>query len=301
MSVSEIVIYLLVVGAFLAFGWMFTGSHGGGPDSWDKDPGWKRLPWVYRASWGFVTLFEDSFGSMLAEWFPNRARRQAENAVTAAVPLTANRVLATTLVFGASGVFLGVAVGVSVALSNPSVGLPLAVALAALFGLVGWFWPTQDLAHAAEIRQRQITRELPFAIDLVSSAMRSGLEFGAALRYFTSLKTRTPLEEEFSRLLADVTLGKSFADGLKEMASRVRLEAFSSFVGVVSYGMEIGAPIAQSLKMHGADLRRERFNLAERQAAKAPAKMILPLVIFIMPAVFIIVLTPFIMRLKGAF
>jgi len=129
--------------------------------------------------------------------------------------------------------------------------------------------------------------------------MRSGLEFGAAMRYYVSLKTGGPLEEEFGRVLTDATLGRPFAEALNDMATRVRLKAFTAFVGVVSYGMEIGAPIAETLKAHGEDLRRERFNIAERKAARAPAVMIMPLVLFIMPAVFIIVLTPMVMRLKG--
>ena len=68
-------------------------------------------------------------------------------------------------------------------------------------------------------------------------------------------------------------------------------------MSVVSYGMEIGAPIAESLRRHGEDLRKARFNLAERKAARAPAVMILPLVLFVMPSVFIVVLTPMLMRL----
>ena len=131
--------------------------------------------------------------------------------------------------------------------------------------------------------------------------MRSGLEFGAAMRYYISLKAGGPLEEEFGRVLADVSLGRPFIEALGDMACRLKIEAFTSFVSVVSYGMEIGAPIAQTLKMHGSDLRRERFNLAERKAARAPAVMIIPLVLFIMPSVFIIVLTPMVLRLKGAF
>ena len=301
MGMSEIVIYLLVIGAFLAFAWMFTGSHASGDNGFEHEPGWKRLPGVFRMSWGFITLFEDNFGTLFAEWSPKRAKRYSELCVTAALPLTAERVLASSLVFAAFGAFLGAAIGISFAISDAKAGIPITLGLAAICGLIGWFWPSQNLAYAAETRQQKIIRELPFAIDLIGSAMRSGLEFGAAMRYFVSLKTGGPLEEEFNRLLGDVTLGKSFMQGLKDMAERVRVESFSAFVGVVSYGMEIGAPIAQSLKMHGGDLRRERFNLAERKAAKAPAKMILPLVFFIMPSVFIIVLTPLIMRLKGAF
>ena len=91
------------------------------------------------------------------------------------------------------------------------------------------------------------------------------------------------------------------ADPAATLGARVKLEAFTSFVSVVSYGTEIGAPIAQTLKMHGSDLRRERFNLAERKAARAPSVMILPLVLFIMPSVFIIVLTPMIIRFMKTF
>jgi tight adherence protein C len=67
----------------------------------------------------------------------------------------------------------------------------------------------------------------------------------------------------------------------------------------VSYGNEIGASITETLKMQGKDLRRARFALAERTAARAPAVMIIPLVLFIMPAVFIVIITPVVLRYKA--
>lgn len=302
MRTQELLSYLLIVGAFIAAGWLVMSSGGSKENSEDAghEPGWEKLPNVFRFSWGFVAFFEDSIGALLANIMPARANRFSDLAVISALPLTGERVLAASFAFGLCGIFAGAIAGAAVYVAEPAVAAWLAPVLCLAFFAMGWFWPTQNLAHYAELRQERITRELPFAIDLISGAMRSGLDFGAAMRYYVSLKSGGPLEEEFGRVLSDVTLGRPFADALNDMAKRIQLKAFTAFVGVVSYGMEIGAPIAQTLKMHGADLRRERFNLAERKAARVPAVMILPLVVFIMPAVFIIVLTPLIMRLKGA-
>lgn len=299
MQMQEIIVYLFIVGAFLSVGWMFV-SRGEKEESFDREANWSKLPLVFRATWGFVTFFEDSLGAILAEWMPNRAKRFSNLAVASALPLTANRVLAAVFAFGLVGALLGLAAAAALYVAVPSGWTWLSLVVVAGMFAMGWFWPSQSLAHYAEVRQQRLTRELPFAIDLIGGAMRSGLEFGAAMRYYISLKTGGPLEEEFGRVMTDVTLGRPFTDALNDMARRVQLEAFTSFVSVVSYGMEIGTPIAQTLKMHGGDLRRERFNLAERKAARAPAVMIIPLVLFIMPAVFIIVLTPMIMRFKGA-
>ena len=300
MQMQEWIVYLFIVGAFLAVGWMFV-SRDGESETFDREAGWSNLPLVFRATWGFVTIFEDSLGAVLVEWMPKRAERYASLAVTAALPLTAARVLAAACTFGFVGAAVGLAAAAALYVTFPSGWMGASLVLVVVLFVIGWFWPIQNLAHYAEKRQQKLTRELPFAIDLIGGAMRSGLEFGAAMRYYISLKTGGPLEEEFGRVMTDATLGRPFAEALGDMARRVKLEAFTSFVSVVSYGMEIGAPIAQTLKMHGTDLRRERFNLAERKAARAPAVMILPLVLFIMPAVFIIVLTPLIIRRKGAF
>jgi len=301
MELQETLVYLFVAGAVLAVGWLFMSRDGGDGSQYAHEAGWSRLPVVFRATWGFVTFFEDSVGASLEAWMPRRAKKFAELAVVSALPLSAKRMLAASFALGLGGLLLGAVSAASLLIAFPGVWYGFAVAAA--FGLfaIGWFWPGQNLARYAELRQEKLTKELPFAIDLISGAMRSGLEFGAAMRYYVSLKTGGPLEEEFGRVLADVTLGRPFSEALNDMASRVRLKAFSSFVGVVSYGMEIGAPIADTLKTHGVDLRRERFNLAERKAARAPAVMIMPLVLFIMPAVFIILLTPMVMRLKGVF
>ena len=101
-------------------------------------------------------------------------------------------------------------------------------------------------------------------------------------------------------MLQQIELGKTRTEALAEMAHRVQVEAFTAFVGVIAYGTEIGASIVDTLKIHGEDLRRARFHVAERKAARAPSLMILPMVLFIMPAVFIIIITPVIMQMKAS-
>ncbi len=300
MEFQEILVYTLAAGAALAVGWMFV-SRGDGVSDHQYESGWSDMPMVFRATWGIVVLFEDSVGAAFARWMPDRARKLDELSVIASLPLSARRVFSVSFALALVGLVAGAGLACALYFTVLRAWWGVAVGVAVALFFIFWFWPSQNLASYAQQRQDRLTKELPFAIDLIGSAMRSGLEFGAAMRYYVSLKTGGPLEAEFGRVLADATLGRPFPDALNDMSQRVKLKVFASFVGVVSYGMEIGAPIADTLKMHGEDLRRERFSIAERKAARAPLIMIVPLVLFIMPAVFIVLLTPLVSRLIGAF
>ena len=266
----------------------------------DREPGFERLPGVFKFAWGVATACESSVGASLALLFPKGTSRLAETIPPAALPLTPARVYVARLFLGCVVGFSALIAGLLAAAAIPEVAMSAVAAATVCLFAVGWFWPVQNLKAYAERRQDELTRQLPFAIDLISSAMRAGLEFGAAVRYYTGIGLGGPLPEELSRVLNDVSLGKPLAESLKDMDRRVKLEAFTSFVGAVSYGAEVGAPISETLKVHGAELRRARFAVAERKAARAPIVMILPLVLFIMPSVFIVVLTPLIMQFMNS-
>lgn len=162
--------------------------------------------------------------------------------------------------------------------------------------LCGWFYPTMKLAEVAEKRQKALIRSLPFAIDLIGSAMRAGLDFNAAIRYYLSIGMGGPLPVEFGAMLRQSELGKSRVEALQEMAARVQTDSFTSFVDAVAHGIEVGASIVETMRMQGEDMRRERFHLAEKQAARAPSVMIFPTALFLMPAVFIMVGVPVYMQ-----
>jgi len=297
MEFREIIVYLLIVGAALATGWLFCGGEKRLAAPSLLECNLDRLPAVFKATWSAILAFETTIGATLSGLFPNKARRFAELAEIAALPLTPERCFAASALLGGLFAMLGLAAVAALYVAFPSAWFGFAVLVFGGFFAIGWLWAGQNLAHYAAQRQERLTREIPFAIDLISGAMRSGLDFGAAMRYYVNLDLEGPLREEFSRVLADVTLGRPFVGALEDMSARIRVKSFASFVSVVSYGMDVGAPIAETLRLHGEDLRKARFNLAERKAARAPAVMILPLVLFVMPSVFIVVLTPMFMRL----
>lgn len=298
MEFREIVVYLLITGAALAVGWIFCGGEKQSQSSAALlERNYEKLPAVFKALWSAMLAFETSVGAMFSGMFQKKAKRYAELAETAALPLTPERMFAASAFLGGLFLLLGVAIVAALYVAFPSAWVGFGLLIPCGFFAMGWFWAGQDLAHYASRRQEMLTRELPFAIDLIGGAMRAGLDFSAAMRYYTNLDMDGPLREEFSRVLADITLGRPSVGALEDMAGRIRVKSFTSFVSVVAYGMEIGASVSESLRRHGEDLRKARFNLAERKAARAPAVMILPLVLFVMPAVFIVVLTPMFMRL----
>lgn len=255
---------------------------------------WSLLPSLYKRLWGPMTTFEPLFGPLLARMMRERAKLYESLILASNLPLTASRVFTLQALTLFGGIVLG-----AVFFAIPELDRGWAVAATLVFAFIGWTYPAMLLAKYVDWRQTEITRQLPFAIDLIGSAMRAGLEFGAAMRYFESLKMPGPLTEEFGKVLQQIELGKTRVEALGEMARRVQVESFTSFVGVVAYGTEIGASISETLAVHGEELRRARFHLAERKAARAPSLMILPMAVFILPAVFIIVITPVMMKMKG--
>jgi len=142
-------------------------------------------------------------------------------------------------------------------------------------------------------------KALPFAIDLIASAMRSGLDFSAALRYYVSMSNKdSPLTKEFKVVLNQMELGKTRIEALESMASRIEIKEFTSFAGAVIHGTEVGASIVETMCIQGEEMRKARFAIAERKAARAPSLMILPIAIFIMPAFFVIIGAPILIRMQ---
>ena len=174
--------------------------------------------------------------------------------------------------------------------------------LCAAFGgaFLGFYYPSVTVQKAAETRQKTIRRTLPFAIDLITSAMRAGLDFIAAVRYYVTNTDPGALPQEFALVLKEIELGKSRVDALRSMSARVQLDEFKSLVTAVSEGAEMGASIVDTLCIHAEEIRRARFAAAERQAQRAPSLIILPMILFIMPAVFIIIFTPVFLRIMNA-
>lgn len=256
--------------------------------------GLPALPQSLRSVFPLVFLGAEIFGNRLASLWPGKAEKIRKQLLLANLALTPEMVLGGQALLVTGGVLAGLLV---FALSaNVKAALWLALPCA----VCGWLFPTAALESHAETRRRDILRGLPFAIDLIGSAMHAGLDFNAAVRYYVGLGLKTPVAEEFSIMLQESELGKSRIEALQAMAQRVQTPVFTSFVDAVAHGIDVGASLVGTMRMQGEDMRRARFHLAEEKAARAPSIMILPMAVFIMPAVFVMVLVPVILRYRAA-
>ena len=159
---------------------------------------------------------------------------------------------------------------------------------------LGFILPDLWLRSRHQGRQQAILRFLPEVTDLLSVSVRAGLDFFGAVTKVVSAREfqREPLTEELSLVLQEVKLGKRKAEALKAMSKRVNLPEVSSFVRTIVQAERMGTPIAEALGIHSDDVRFERVQRAERAAMKAPIKILIPLIFFIMPCVAIIIGAP---------
>ena len=264
------------------------------PADKNQHPGYNSYPPAYKSLLPLLVWAADNFGETLARQRPERTETIRRQLLMAGYPFTPPLVYAAQIVLCAGGVLAGL---LFFALTAKPAAL---LWLGGLLGFFGWFYPPMQLESDAQKRQAAIIRALPFTIDLIGSAMHAGLDFSAAVRYYTSIGLKDPLSVEFGVMLREAELGKGRLEALQSMAERVQTQTFTVCVDAVAHAIEVGASLVGTIKTQGEDMRKARFALAEQKAARAPSIMILPMALFIMPAVFIIVLVPVIMRFKSS-
>lgn len=149
-----------------------------------------------------------------------------------------------------------------------------------------------------KIRQTSVLADMPFFIDLLSLAMEAGKDFQGSVQHIVekSRGTSSVLAEELSTVLRDISLGSSRTDALRAMSRRLDIPEINSFVNVVVDADATGASISKVLKDQSVQIRLERFVRAEKAGAQASQMIMLPLVGFIVPAVFIIVFAPVLLQ-----
>lgn len=170
---------------------------------------------------------------------------------------------------------------------NLSMGLLLAVA----GGGIGFIAPEIWLSRRIKARRKAILLNIPDALDLLTISVRAGLGFDAALAKVVE-KMSGPLIDEFQRALAELRVGKARKDALRDIVGRTQVPALTSFIGAIIQAETLGVSISKVLQIQSEQLRIERRQRAEEQAAKAPIKMLFPLVGCIFPSIFIVILGP---------
>jgi tight adherence protein C len=169
---------------------------------------------------------------------------------------------------------------------------PILRILMGVIGLMfGYTIPEFWLGGRVKKRQHAILLQIPDTLDLLTISVRAGLGFDAALGKVVE-KMEGPLVDEFRRALAEVRVGKSRREALRDIVPRTEVPPLTNFIGAIIQAEQLGVSISKVLQVQSEQLRIERRQRAEEMAAKAPIKMLFPLVGCIFPSLFIVILGP---------
>jgi tight adherence protein C len=166
--------------------------------------------------------------------------------------------------------------------------------------LVGWLLPDAYLKRKAEERQQEMTKSLPDTLDLLTVSVEAGLGFDQALSKVIE-KSSGSLAEEFSKTIQEIQMGKPRREALKDLGTRTGNEDLVNFTGALVQADKLGINLGNVLRIQAVEMRTKRRQLAEEKAMKAPLKMLFPLIFFVFPALFIVVLGPAMIRVAGYF
>jgi tight adherence protein C len=202
-------------------------------------------------------------------------------------PLTLPQLYA---VWGIAIVALPTAFAVLIVASGNSFRTPQ-ILLTGLMAAMGVYLPNVWLRSKAKKRQHNILKSLPDAIDLLTTSVEAGLGIDAALGQVAE-KVKGPISVEIRRVLRDIAMGSSRRDALRAFAERTQLPDVQQFVNALVQAEQMGVSLGQVIRVQADQMRVKRRQRAEQQAYKAPVKMVFPLVFFIFPAIFVVILGP---------
>jgi tight adherence protein C len=227
---------------------------------------------------------------VLARIAPDRMRERLEVLLReAGLPPRVESLLTTK--------FLAAAVGfASAAALFRSRGQAAALALGAVAAAALWLLPDARLRRLAAARRRAVERVLPEVLDLLCISVEAGLGFDGAVQKVAE-KFAGPVAAEFSLYLREVALGRPREEALRAMAARVRVPDLQALVAVIIQADRLGVSLARVLRVQAEDLRVRRRQRAEERAMQIPVKLLFPLVFFIFPAVFAVLLGPAVLHI----
>jgi tight adherence protein C len=164
----------------------------------------------------------------------------------------------------------------------------IATVLVALFG---YTLPNILLYNAGQKREHLMRNALPDAMDLLTISVEAGLGFDAAVSRVAK-NGDGPLNQEFARLLQEMQIGMGRVEAMRAMAERTSLAELKSFCLAMVQADSLGIPIARVLRIQSQEMRTKRRQRAEEKAQQVPVRIMIPLVLFILPCLFIVILGP---------
>lgn len=178
--------------------------------------------------------------------------------------------------------------------------LPVVVLGMAIGAAAGFLLPGYYLKMQANERKEEIQDNLPDVLDLLTVSVEAGLGFDAALVKVVE-KIKGVVSQEFARVLQEIKMGKPRRDALRDLGNRSGVDDLVAFVGSIIQADQLGVSIGNVLRLQSEQMRQKRRQRAEERAMKAPIKMLIPLILFIFPTIFIVVLGPAALQIIDTF
>jgi tight adherence protein C len=174
--------------------------------------------------------------------------------------------------------------------------------LLALVGapVVAALLPQVWLSRKVQERQAAILKDLPDTLDLLAISVEAGMGFEGAIE-IVSRHFQSPLADEFSRTLREMELGLPRRDAFQNLKRRTEVPDLSNFVLAIMQADALGIPIGRVLKTQASEMRSKRRQWARERAGKLPVKILFPLILFIFPAILVILLGPAGSSIRKAF
>jgi tight adherence protein C len=170
----------------------------------------------------------------------------------------------------------------------------------ALLTVMGWYLPYVRVQRRARLRLEQIDREVPELVDLLVTTVEGGVGFAAGLQ-LASRSIEGPLGQELRLALREQSLGLTPEEALRNLSLRVDSPATRAFTQALVQGESLGVSIGTILRDLAVDMRKRRRQSAEERAQKTPTKILFPLIVLILPAMFIVSLGPVLMEALSFF
>ena len=162
-----------------------------------------------------------------------------------------------------------------------------------ILAVVGFFYPNFWMNGRVNARKREILRSLPYTIDILTLSVEAGMDFIAALTRLIQKTKGNALTDELTQMLKEIRLGTSRSDALRNLADRLQIEDISSLATLLIQVDQFGASIGPVLRAQSDQIRTNRFYAAERAGAKASQLILIPMVLFIFPTIFLVILGPY--------
>jgi tight adherence protein C len=204
----------------------------------------------------------------------------------------------TFLAMKGGGAILGATIGFTagIAAGGPTAGFMFAFGL----GSAGFIVPGIVVSRKGRARREEIRAQLPDALDLLAVSVEAGLAFDGAVAKLTE-HMEGALADEFALTLGEMRIGESRHDALKKLADRAATPEIASFTRAIIQADQLGISLGRLLRVQASESRLKRQAAAEEKAMKSPIKMLFPTVIFIFPAMFLVILGPAMLNIMEMF